>query len=625
MQTPLRSLILSLDDRQQRIGLINYNYASRPRLKTTTMTRRIRDLLPDSEQSAISKLTRCLDDDGPVVVWLCGPVGAGKSDLLAEFAASAETRDATICKVDCRIVEPTVTGLLSTLGILLQRPVENLEQAADLVSAQGQRVVIAFENYEVFRLADSWLRRDFIPALSDSVRVILISREPPTAGWVSATEWHDYFQTVSLQAAEEADTDVLLQRCLEEAPQQEMREALDAASVVRRVTIPMIAALMGDDSAGDIYERLSGLSFVETRQDGLAITDSIRRLIADRLQAADVERYRHYQKAAWKLLRQQLKDSSRADLWRCTADIIYLVENPVIREAFFPSESAQFSVEPAVAADEQDILDITAAHEPEAAVDAMRLWWRHLPTAFHVIRDSAGVIAGYSCVALPDDLDANWMQSDPVARQWQHHINLKGRSSQPPSLFLRRWLSRDVGEAACAMQAAAWVDVKRTYLELRPELRRVYLTLQDIAPYGAAATQLGFVVCEELDTNLGDVPYYSAMLDFGPGSVDGWICNLLAAELGIVEEQLLDSGARELVVDGARIPLTPLEFSLVSMLEARNGEAVSRAEILQQVWGHSYDGGSNVVDAAVRGLRKKCGTAANMFETVRGVGYRLRT
>jgi len=588
------------------------------------MTRRIRDLLPDSDQSDIAKLMHCLDDDGPVVVWLCDPAGAGKSELLSEFTANAQAGGTTICKVDCRTVEPTVSGLLKALGNLLDKPVENLDQAADLVSAQASRVVVAFENYEVFRLADSWLRRDFIPALSDTTRVLLISREPPTAGWVSAVKWRDYFQTVSIQASEEEDPDDLMRRCLDEAPQQDIREALNAASVVRRITKPMIAALIGGDSAGSIYDRLSALSFVETRQDGLAINDSVRRLFAERLQAADVERYRQYQKSAWKLLRQQLKDSSRADLWRCTADIIYLIENPVIREAFFPSETARFSVEPAVAADRQDILDITAAHEPQAAVDAMRLWWQHLPTAFHVIRDSTGAIAGYSCVALPGDLDADWMQLDPVARNWQHHVNQKGRSARPPSLFLRRWMSRDDGEAACAVQAAAWVDVKRTYLELRPELRRVYLTLQDIAPYGAVATQLGFAVLEDLATNLGDSPYYSAMLDFGPGSVDGWICNLLAAELGIVEEQLLDAGARELVVDGTRIPLTPLEFNLVSLLEARRGEAVPRSEILQQVWGHSYEGGSNVVDAVVRGLRKKCGEAAGMFATVRGVGYRLR-
>ena len=192
-------------------------------------------------------------------------------------------------------------------------------------------------------------------------------------------------------------------------------------------------------------------------------------------------------------------------------------------------------------------------------------------------------------------------------------------------LFLRRWLSADEGEGPCPEQAAAWVDVKRTYLELRPDLRRVYMTLRDIGPYGPAATQLGFSVLDDLAVNIDGAAYHSAMLDFGPGSVDGWICNLVAAELGIGEEQMLDAGSRELRINDDRIPLTPLEFGVVSMLESRPGEAVSRGELLEQVWGHGHAGGSNVVDAVIRGLRRKCGDHAGIFETVRGVGYRLRS
>ena len=87
---------------------------------------------------------------------------------------------------------------------------------------------------------------------------------------------------------------------------------------------------------------------------------------------------------------------------------------------------------------------------------------------------------------------------------------------------------------------------------------------------------------------------------------------------------MLDSAARELLLNGKRIPLTRLEYGVVAMLETRAGDAISRGELLRQVWGHGHEGGSNVVDAVVRGLRRKCGDQANMFETVRGVGYRLR-
>ncbi len=56
----------------------------------------------------------------------------------------------------------------------------------------------------------------------------------------------------------------------------------------------------------------------------------------------------------------------------------------------------------------------------------------------------------------------------------------------------------------------------------------------------------------------------------------------------------------------------------------RQGKAVSRSELLQEVWETRYEGGSNVVDAVVRSVRRKLGSQASRLETVTGVGYRLR-
>jgi len=51
---------------------------------------------------------------------------------------------------------------------------------------------------------------------------------------------------------------------------------------------------------------------------------------------------------------------------------------------------------------------------------------------------------------------------------------------------------------------------------------------------------------------------------------------------------------------------------------------VSRADLLREVWGTSYEGGSNTVDVVIRSLRRKLGPVADRIETVRGVGYRLK-
>jgi two-component system OmpR family response regulator len=77
----------------------------------------------------------------------------------------------------------------------------------------------------------------------------------------------------------------------------------------------------------------------------------------------------------------------------------------------------------------------------------------------------------------------------------------------------------------------------------------------------------------------------------------------------------------------AQLPLSPKEMALLELLMRHAGEVVTRAQILDHVWDFAYDGLSNVVDQYVAYLRKKVDRpfARSDLETVRGVGYRLRT
>jgi DNA-binding response OmpR family regulator len=85
---------------------------------------------------------------------------------------------------------------------------------------------------------------------------------------------------------------------------------------------------------------------------------------------------------------------------------------------------------------------------------------------------------------------------------------------------------------------------------------------------------------------------------------------------------------RALLRDNKRettLSLTSREFSLLVFLAAHVEHAVSRAEVLSDVWGPSFDINSNLVEVHVSRLREKFGELAWMIETVRGVGYRLRS
>lgn len=85
----------------------------------------------------------------------------------------------------------------------------------------------------------------------------------------------------------------------------------------------------------------------------------------------------------------------------------------------------------------------------------------------------------------------------------------------------------------------------------------------------------------------------------------------------------IDRLERKATVDSRVLDLTPREFTLISLLAREAGRVVPRTELLRQVWETSFDPGSNIVDAHIKNLREKLGTAAKMIETVRGVGYRM--
>ncbi len=74
--------------------------------------------------------------------------------------------------------------------------------------------------------------------------------------------------------------------------------------------------------------------------------------------------------------------------------------------------------------------------------------------------------------------------------------------------------------------------------------------------------------------------------------------------------------------------LTPWEFALLTLLMKHTSHVVERQFLLKQVWGQSRFGNDNVLDVFIRQLRLKIEPQPNepsYIETVRGVGYRLRS
>jgi two-component system response regulator MprA len=89
----------------------------------------------------------------------------------------------------------------------------------------------------------------------------------------------------------------------------------------------------------------------------------------------------------------------------------------------------------------------------------------------------------------------------------------------------------------------------------------------------------------------------------------------------------LDPNTRQATRDGQAIDLTPTEYSLLEFLLRHPRQVLEREQILSQVWGYDFGGDDNVLEVYVGYLRKKteAGGAPRLIQTVRGVGYVLRT
>ena len=94
-----------------------------------------------------------------------------------------------------------------------------------------------------------------------------------------------------------------------------------------------------------------------------------------------------------------------------------------------------------------------------------------------------------------------------------------------------------------------------------------------------------------------------------------------AVAVGQVE---IDLRTRRVRVAGDEVNLTRKEYDLLAMLAADPGAVRTREEILEEVWDPHWYGPTKTLDVHIAALRRKLGDP-ELIETVRGVGFRLRT
>ena len=91
------------------------------------------------------------------------------------------------------------------------------------------------------------------------------------------------------------------------------------------------------------------------------------------------------------------------------------------------------------------------------------------------------------------------------------------------------------------------------------------------------------------------------------------------------ENLVIDDKAHEVKVDGESVYLTPKEYDLLKYFVSNINIALSREQLLTNVWGYDFYGDDRTIDTHVKTLRKNLGKYGECIKTVRGVGYKFES
>ena len=86
---------------------------------------------------------------------------------------------------------------------------------------------------------------------------------------------------------------------------------------------------------------------------------------------------------------------------------------------------------------------------------------------------------------------------------------------------------------------------------------------------------------------------------------------------------VIDDKAHDVFLEGNKLYLTPKEYDLLKYFVSNKNIALSREQLLTNVWGYDFFGDDRTIDTHVKTLRKNLGTYGECIKTIRGIGYKF--
>src|SRR5262249_9186594 len=140
------------------------------------------------------------------------------------------------------------------------------------------------------------------------------------------------------------------------------------------------------------------------------------------------------------------------------------------------------------------LLAITERHLGGDESARLERWWRHHPEGLSVSRGPGGSVQAFKMVVEAAVMAPELRRDDPAASAMVADLQARPLRRGGRALLSRWMLTSERGAQLCPELALMVVDLKRTYLEMRPDLLRVYDTASADGPLAPTMSALGFAL-----------------------------------------------------------------------------------------------------------------------------------
>ncbi|MDC2951030.1 AAA family ATPase [Streptomyces heilongjiangensis] len=392
---------------------------------------------------------------GPVL-YVHGPGGVGKSTLLRRFEDEACRAGRRIVWVDGHRVTPSPAGFLA--------------ETTDVVA--GPDVVLLIDGFERCQGLEGWLRDRFLPGLREDAVVVVAGRRPPSDEWLCDLAWSDLLEVLPLESLDRSTAAALLERrgvaparreailafadghplalslaasvtqtgtaagarwtpgpdmiarllsaLVGELPSRDHRLALETAAHALSTTEALLAAVIGEDRAVEMFAWLRALPFAEYGRQGLFLHELVSEVLDQDFRWRDPDSYERMHVRTGHHLLQRARTAAETEAMTAIRALTYLKRYGPM-EPYFKKIDREGDVYEDVLRprDHEQAVRMTLETEGPHSADIVRFWLQEQPGAFRMYRSAqTGELVAFMLWLRLTDPEVGGSLDPVVAQAW---------------------------------------------------------------------------------------------------------------------------------------------------------------------------------------------------------------